>query len=362
MSNLNLVPENNNIESEDLSQLFLEKYKGDIARSIASPTLINLQILLFNNDTYSNKWSLKKIHILNSFYLLAKLVYSFFFYRQEHLKNFSNRKSVFSMTLASTIRLSYFLFFFLVIHYYAVIPFVKTHIYDIFFFSKIAIAPVLFIIIMEMIYADAIYGKSKLRNSTPKPIFLTSFFLIFYFSLACLQIKYNLYISLREAPTVINTILASFFLFFWRENTKFVTKWDYAANLYNKIYFDSINSDQLDCPTILQMNLALSIDLLELHIWSHRSFINSFISSIEVAINWRSYKSHIKGNNKNPYKWKNKFEICKFIDEHYSLPREKFNDDDKNNILQVTFPNKEIDKKTNKIGLFIDRFFDKKSP
>jgi len=87
---------------------------------------------------------------------------------------------------------------------------------------------------------------------------------------------------------------------YWNARSVFTKKWDYSAALFNKLCFDlpfrNYPNRESKLITINYTQTTLSLDLLTLEIWSHKSFYYTFLESIHNAIAYSVFLEDFKKN------------------------------------------------------------------
>ncbi|MFG1482915.1 hypothetical protein ABMA79_05985 [Halobacteriovorax sp. HFRX-2_2] len=181
-------------------------------------------------------------------------------------------------------------------------------------FSKV-IVPI--INMLEAIFFCKIeYFKN---NTKGKNLFIkavwTTCLLILVFSLSYKNISIS---SNNLDPKGYALFIAIFFGLYWNARNVFTRKWDYAANLFNKLCFDlpfkSYKSKTAKLITINYTQSTLAIDLMMLEIWSHKSFHKTFLETLFNAIAYSEFKSEYE---KNPSSI-NICELKRIITKEYS--------------------------------------------
>jgi hypothetical protein len=70
---------------------------------------------------------------------------------------------------------------------------------------------------------------------------------------------------------------------FWQEKRHLYSKWQYLAGLYNTVIQAGHSGEKLYCTRDVA-RVALSVDILELEMWAHKSFREEFRSTLADAI------------------------------------------------------------------------------
>lgn len=78
-------------------------------------------------------------------------------------------------------------------------------------------------------------------------------------------------------------------IIYWNLRTKFAGQWMYCADLYNKISYESI--DTKNPREILYQRCTLALDLVQVDLYSHKSFSKTFNVALEKSI-YYVYKNY----------------------------------------------------------------------
>lgn len=146
-------------------------------------------------------------------------------------------------------------------------------------------------------------NNTKGKNLFVKAVWTTAL-LIVIFILSYKHISIN---TKRLDAKSFGLFIAIFFGLYWNARNVFTRKWDYSADLFNKLCFDlpfrNYQSKTAKLITINYTQSTLAIDLLMLEIWSHKSFNKTFREALFNAIAYNNFKNEYK---KNP----NTLDIC----------------------------------------------------
>lgn len=79
-------------------------------------------------------------------------------------------------------------------------------------------------------------------------------------------------------------LLGGFSVTYWNLKTRMGEQWNYCADLYNRVFLDGIEDPPL---RRAYKKISLAIDIIDLDLWSHKSFRKVVSHSLELALLYR---------------------------------------------------------------------------